>query len=54
MNTELTEDEHNELIAFLREHSGSFADLSLRTYMKIANLIAAGVEEWHDLALWSN
>ena len=54
MNEELTESEHEELILFLREHATEFTDFSLRTYVKIAELIASGVSDWRDLALWAN
>jgi hypothetical protein len=54
MNEEITEEEHTELIAFLRENATKFADLSLRTYAKIANLITAGETDWRELAMWSN
>lgn len=54
MNPEITETEHKALVTFLRENATKFADLSLRTYIKIANLITSGESDWQDLALWSN
>jgi hypothetical protein len=54
MNEEITEDEHKSLISFMRENAASFTDFSLRTYIKIANLITSGEKDWQDLALWSN
>jgi predicted transcriptional regulator/ABC-type dipeptide/oligopeptide/nickel transport system ATPase subunit len=54
MVPEVSEAEHEEIINHIREHKDQFSDLSLRTYLKTANLVISGEEEWKDLAIFAN
>jgi hypothetical protein len=54
MVPEVSPQEHEEIVAFIREHQTEFTDLSLRTYLKIANLVISGEEEWKELAVFAN
>lgn len=48
----LTEEQHEELVAFIREHKDEFSDLSLRTYIKIAAMMDD--EDWKLEAVFAN
>ena len=54
MCPEIAENEHEEIIKHIRKHKDQFADLSLRTYLKVANLVISGEEDWKELAVFAN
>lgn len=49
----LTAEQREELLDFIEEHQHAFKSLSLRSFIKGAGIIAAGVPNWQDLILFS-
>lgn len=50
---ELNATQRKELIDFVEEHQNHLRDVSLRTFVLAAPMVAAGYEDWKDMVLFS-